>query len=329
MKGCSSWAGIIFMLFLLIGPLLGLSLYLDANGVLAPGTVIDKREYISYGRYQAGSWSRRIDLTVRYQASDRRVPDMTSFHVEPATFDQLALGSPVTVRYPPNKYLRDLLFFPTARLSNESTRTLMQSLVPPWAALTAPFALGAVLLAALWRALRGRGRGPGWILLLYLLGGTTYLTVYHSSPHMTGSTHMTTATVSALRPVRYIYGQSNNRNNVRLAQPYDLVELKFAPVGQAYTVLAVDAVDTGSVPGLLVGSNVPIIYSAADPRTAQLNAGLRTHTTKNALGFFGTALVLMLLSFLSYVMSLSLRGWMRKRMVGLAAARAARQMRGP
>lgn len=63
MKGCGSWLGLTVLAVLLIGPVVGLSLYLDINGVTALGEVIEKRESISVSTGQTGtgpdapSWS--------------------------------------------------------------------------------------------------------------------------------------------------------------------------------------------------------------------------------------------------------------------------------
>ena len=321
MRGRRGWLVLALLVVLLLGPVVGLSLYLDVGGVTAPGAVVEKRESIAVSARQTGGWTRRTELVVRYQAADRRAPDTTSFPVDTAFFDRLVIGAPLAVRYPPNRYLRDLLLFPTARPTGQSTLTWLRAIPPPWAARGAPLALIGVVVLLIWLALRERVRGLGWLLAAYVLGATLYLAV--PTPDLGGGGGATaTAAVRAVHPVSYAYRPRNNstRRAVRLLQPYELVELRFVPAGQAGPVIAVAAVDAASVSGLAAGREVAITYAAGDPRGASIVGGRRTYAWKNALGLAAAGLVLAALGVVGAILSSAVRRRARAQATAFRAA---------
>jgi disulfide bond formation protein DsbB len=309
MRDCSRWLGLVVLALLLVGSVLGLSLYLDRWGIVAPGEVLAKQETITVASRQTGGWSRRTALVVRYQAADRRAPQTTSFTVDPATYDRLTVGAPLAVRYPPNRFLRDLVLVPTARPAEQSTWSWLRAILPPWLVHAAPLALIGLLLFVFWRALRGRVGGLGWVLAAYLLGAAVFLVA--PAPQLGGADRRqtATATVQAIHPVQYVLRPRSGatRNAVRVFQPYELVELQFVPAGRTEPVVAVEAVDTDSVPGLAAGQVVAMTYAANDPRGAQLVGGRRTYAWKNLLGLAGVGLILAVVGLIGAIVSSAVR----------------------
>lgn len=255
---------------------------------------------------------------------------MTSFGVEPTTYDRLAVGAPLAVRYPPNRYLRDLLIFSPARPADQSTLSWLRAIVPSGAVRAiAPILIGLVLFV-LWRALRGRVRGLGWLLAAYALGAALFLVA--PAPDLGGGRDLrATATVRAVHPVKYVLRPRSGATNkaVRVFQPYELVELQFVPAGQTDPVVAVEAVDTDSVASLAAGQAIPVTYAAHDPRGARLVGGRQTYAWKNLLGLAAVGLVLTVLSIVGYILSSSIRRRVRAGAVALhAAGEAGRRRRG-
>lgn len=74
---------------------------------------------------------------------------------------------------------------------------------------------------------------------------------------------------------------SRRSDGVNLLQPYYVVELGFVPAGARDTVVAVDAVDSGSVAGLTHGATFSVRYDPRSPRSAVLAAGRRTYPVRN------------------------------------------------
>ncbi len=68
-------------------------------------------------------------------------------------------------------------------------------------------------------------------------------------------------------------------------QPFVVVELEFVPDGRTDPVVAVDMIDDGSLRAIERGVDVPIHYSAADPRWAQIDNATRTYYWKNLRTF--------------------------------------------
>jgi hypothetical protein len=77
--------------------------------------------------------------------------------------------------------------------------------------------------------------------------------------------------------------------------PYQIVQFQVPVPGRTDSVLAVDAVDSGSAPGLASGAIVPARYDPASPRHARLSQGTRSFMARNRYHFLvpivGTALV--------------------------------------
>jgi hypothetical protein len=84
-------------------------------------------------------------------------------------------------------------------------------------------------------------------------------------------------------------------------------------------VVAVDGVDEGTVPGLVVGGRVPINYSPAAPREARLVGGSRTYRAREWQQLAETA---------GWIIALLAGWWLLARFVKLLWRRRPRSDRG-
>jgi hypothetical protein len=96
-KLASSLRSIIQVIFfaLLLVPVFGLPLYIEANNAVAQG-VVGKREKITMRRL---FWSRRLFLDVRYQPVGASTPQLAAITVAAQRYNRTPLGAPAQVRY--------------------------------------------------------------------------------------------------------------------------------------------------------------------------------------------------------------------------------------
>ncbi|MBC8076253.1 MAG: hypothetical protein H7Y32_09290 [Chloroflexales bacterium] len=139
----------------------------------------------------------------------------------------------------------------------------------------------------------------GWlaaIFVIYMAGAALYVGSGWPPPAPGGPREAAVATVRDTHRVDRVWGGQNSTPEDAV-QPYDIVELEFVPAGAAGPVIAVDLVDTGSTPGLAKGARLPIHYSVADHRWAQLDTAARTYYWKN-LRTFGIIAVVIVVALL-------------------------------
>lgn len=70
-------------------------------------------------------------------------------------------------------------------------------------------------------------------------------------------------------------GPEEHSEPIKLAHPYQLVELEFTPANATEPVVALDTVDLSSIPDLAPKQTVDIDYDAANPRIARIHGGTR------------------------------------------------------
>jgi hypothetical protein len=71
---------------------------------------------------------------------------------------------------------------------------------------------------------------------------------------------------------------------------YQLVQLAFVPPSVGDTVVAMDAIDSGSASALTPGTRVSITYSLRDPRAARMDGAPRTFARTNLVGLWTVGL---------------------------------------
>ncbi len=293
---------------LLLVAVLGPALYVEVGNLVAPGVVVGKREEITVRR---STWTRRLVLEVRYQPGDA-APEQTGITVDAERYDRTPIGTPVQVRYLPLAQVRQLGDIAAARLADQPPLGPLRARLAPARYLLIGLAVWLVLLA-LWSRWR-----RWWLtlpLVVVFLGGAIYAASNWPPPAPPGPQLAASATVQETHVVERLVGRrGRGLGSPDLAQPYAIVELSFVPAGRADPVVAVDLIDVGSVARLEPGSTLPIHYSAADPRWAQIDGAARTYAWKNLRDFGVIALLIVVLG---------LAAWLGRR------GRAARRARQP
>ena len=273
----------LFVALVLAGGMIGASVWLDRHGerVLAPVEV--RHERVTLRHDPQGTWYRWYELGVGV-GNVAGAPWVATIEVPEHRYDSIAIGDVVEVRYLPQLPLY-------ARATDRSTATVIREaagrtgIVP----LLLWLAGGA---AGLWLAARV---GTPIVLvagIAWMVSGLPVL-LRAPAPRIPGELEGT-ARVSAVAEVAKSPQRSRPRRRSRsrssesirrLALPYQVVQLRLAPPGRSDSVLVVDAVDSGSVPGLAVGAELAVRYEPDAPRDARLAQGTRQFVERNRYHF--------------------------------------------
>lgn len=264
--------------------MVGGSLWLDRSGSLVMAEVAGKRERIVVGFEPSGEWDRYYDVATAFDRPDGLQVDAI-VRVPQARYDALRAGDSIEVRYLPQ--------FPAfARTSDRSTTTALREFASAMAAIPVVGWLAAGVVA-LWIAAR---IGAVAVLGVAAVWATAAWPMFFTPPSRERSgAAEATAEVRGITLVdrspervtqtRRWTGKFDSRLNV----PYQVVEL-LVPAGSGDTVLAVDAVDSGSVKGLAPSARLLVRLDPAAPRNAQLVDGTRRFASANRYHFFVPAL---------------------------------------
>ena len=262
------------------GLMVGASLWLDRNGVPVTGHVAAKQERIAVGHEPSGEWRRLYEVVAAFQLPDGGGSHAT-VRVAPDRYDTLRAGDPIELRYLPQ--------FPLlARTTDRSTASVVRELA--WGLAGIPILVwiaGGVL--ALWIAARMGtvpvlAAGAAWLAAGYsLLLSPPSREGPRPAQAMAQVRGVTLVDKSPAR-VHRTRGRSGGFNR-RLEVPYQVVELLVPVRGGRDTVLAVDAVDSGSVAGLAQGVVLPVRLDPAAPRNAQVAGGTRRFVEANRYHF--------------------------------------------
>lgn len=280
----SSRLGFLFAL-VLGGLLVGASVWLDQKGekILAP--VRAKTERVTLGRDPQGTWYRWYELGVGLGGSGGG-SWIASVEVPEARFDAIRIGDSVEVRYLPQLPL-------FARASDRSTATVVRDAAQRVGVM--PLLLWLTLgVAGLWIAARIGTVAVVAGGLAWMAGGFPVLLGAPAPPTPSGDEG--TARVHAVTLVTKSPARSSGRRRKsraewrRLALPYQVVELRVVPAGRRDTVLAIDAVDSGSVRELSIGADLPVRYDPLAPRHARLASGTRTFIGRNRYHYMPVAI---------------------------------------
>ena len=262
------------------GLMVGASLWLDRNGVPVTGHVAAKQERIVVGHEPSGEWRRLYEVVAAFELPGGEGSHAT-VRVAPDRYDTLRAGDPIELRYLPQ--------FPLlARTTDRSTASVVRELAWGLAGIPILVWLAGGLLV-LWIAAR-----MGTIPVLaasaaWLAAGYSLLLTPPSregprpAQAMAQVRGVTLVDKSPARVYRTRYRTGGF--NRRLEVPYQVVELLVPVRGGRDTVLAVDAVDSGSVAGLAHGVGLPVRLDPAAPREAQLAGGTRRFVEANRYHF--------------------------------------------
>jgi hypothetical protein len=270
----------LFYATIIAAVMVGGSLWLDRSGTLITAEIAGKRERIVVGYEPMGEWDRYHEVVAAFERPEGgrweafvRVPG--------ARYDSLRAGDAIEIRYLPQ--------FPAlARTSDRSTVTALAEFGSRLAAIPI-LAWLAIGIPALWIAAR---IGTVLVVGVSAAWAVAAWAMLFTLPSRDGARPVeTVAEVRAITLVdrspehvtqtRTHTGRFNNRLDV----PYQVVQLALAGAVIGDTVLAVDAVDSGSVKGLAHGARLPVRLDPADPREAQLAGGTRTFASANRFHF--------------------------------------------
>lgn len=245
-------------------------------------TVTGKHEEIQISFAPQASWYRFYRVGVSFPTPESAT-GMATVSVAQERYDALRMGDTISVR--------PLPAFPLlARTADRTTMTVVRELGVRAARdeVLAPLLLWLVVgVLGLWIANRVSGvaivvAGLGWIALGFPL-------FHPEPPEVTLPPGETSGRVTAIALVDRAPERRTNRGRYswssesirRLRVPYQVVQLKVRPAGGGDSVLAVDAVDSGSVPGLAHDAVLPIRYETSSPRDGRLAQASRTFMTRN------------------------------------------------
>ncbi len=305
---------LVFMLVILIGAIVGGSLYLDTAGRAINGLVIKKEERVRLR--QQGDWRQEFHASVVYRQDGGRPEttylaegdSSTSLDLGAAQFDTLRDGESVALKVLP--VWRSLTL---VRLANTSTREWI-----PWRWL----AIGVGVVTLIWLAFK-LGRSRIGCLLVFVIGasaavGLPTFVIYHewramedlsAKPLRAEATVREVTRITQIEPLP-CRGRCRRSWDTEfdVPQQYDIVQMAFTPQGGRDEVLAVDAADTGMV-DLAPERTITIAYAADNPRAAQIIGATHSHHWRNMIAF-GEILMGPLLAIGLF---LALLGWLSTR----------------
>jgi hypothetical protein len=279
-----SGRGYLLPFLLLAGSLLAGSVWLDHKGSPVIATITGKHEELSLHDSPRGEWSRDYRVGVEFEIGDGAFGS-SSIRVSRGRFDSLQIGEPIAIRYLPAlpRYARTADRSTPQVLREAVSVFLDDSFLTPlmtWLAVggTALWILAHFATAAVFVA------GVMWIVFALVL-------LFPAPTPIRLGAAETSARVEDVRLVtkspsgRYVrtHGGTGSvdlgfRN---LARPYQVVQFRLAVPGRSDSVLAMDAVDSASIPGLGLGATLPVLYDPRTPRNARLGVGTRTFRERN------------------------------------------------
>jgi hypothetical protein len=269
----------LFYAMVLIAVMVGASIALDRTGTVVGAQVTAKREKIVVGFEPSGDWDRYYEITAAFSRSDG-ARAATVVRVPASRYDALRAGDSLAVRYLPQ--------FPAfARTSDRSTATVLREFVQAIAGMSIVMWL-AVGVVGFWIAARVNAAA---VIAMAAAWAATAWPMFFTPP--SGDQPRPAELTAAVRnitlvdrsPARIPQSRRGPQFNRRLTVPYQVVELNVVVAGPD-TVLAVDAVDSGSVAGLAAGAQLPVRLDPASPRDAQLAGGTRRFVAENRYHFF-------------------------------------------
>lgn len=299
------------VLLLTVAAVGGMWAYFEYMAPVVPGTIADKQQRIIGGRHAAPGRYLSTSFKLRDETEERKYeygsPLVTDIPVEEATYDAVAVGSAVSVKYlpfdPRMARLADQPLVPRAfwmfvaafaltlvALLFKRTRLFVAICVGLTAAVLAatpgpPSARVAFTAAATMAALAlvsavVRRAAPALLVWVWAIA-TVLLVAWPRIADVTSPARTADAEVREVTEFVMPQGSRSPRIMTTL-QGFDRILATFVPDGTKQAVFLLDFVDHGSVANLAPGSRVIVTYRAANPHGARLEQGSRTHYWKNA-----------------------------------------------
>jgi hypothetical protein len=271
----------------------GVPVALRVSGVPGTAQIAEKRESVTVLPY-TGTWYNRYHLVLHYKPPGASLGDPTSRNWTDSLslslaatrdiFDRARVGQTIGITYLP--------FRPSiGKLTERSFLDLIREMLS-----VRDILVGVVLVLGVIVAIAVSGRtptNPAARTVKYVVLAACLVTVLgagwlgYQNPPSVSEYAVNAAAVGRVVQVRRIDRtlfdmSSSDHSSAPLAQPFDVIEVEFTPPMLAQVVHAADAVDSGTVRGLALGSPLSIRYDAAAPRTIRLDGGTRTYRATNA-----------------------------------------------
>lgn len=266
------------------------SLAIDRHGIDVAGTVYSKHEYVST-RYS--TWSRTAEVTVEYWPPDGSSIRYFKTALKPADYDSFTKGQRVTVHYlrlsdiPKVKFaetLGKMQMLPVARLAGRSMLSGLTDFFDEPARLLLLWIGLVVSLLIVWRISRlPRFAWAIAICVLVTLGGLLVHDFPTPTPAPGAPILQATARVQNIETIEWLF-RGTRSEGFAAAQPIQVVALEFVPTGRTEPVVAIDAIDAGSIPGLKQEMKLALDYEGGSPRTAHLRGATRDFAPRNLRG---------------------------------------------
>ncbi len=274
---------------LLISPFVLSSLLIDQRGVDVAGRVVSKDEHILV---HYSSWTRQLDLTVKYDPPDGAGVAFMNTQVDPDAFDKLRPGDLVPLHYlrqkdlpdyPGVRTLREIHMLPAVRLADRHTWSGLGEIINAHVtAITA--VLGVTLVLVLWRILRVPGFTWAVAGCVGLALAISFVTDFpRPMPAPRNNVRSAVGKVKTLERCVWLFRGSRQRG-FRAEQPIQIIGVQFVPEGRIEPVVAVDLIDDRSVPALTENGSVSVEYDAAAPRCAYIRGATRHFPERNLRG---------------------------------------------
>ena len=265
----------------IIGALMvGGSVWLDRSGTPITAQVAGKQERIVVGYEPSGDWDRYYEVTAAFERPEGGRWQV-NVRVPGERYDALRAGDSIEIRYLPQ--------FPVlARTSDRSTLTALAEFGDRLVAIPI-LAWLAIGIPALWIAARMGtipvvGVSAAWAVAAWTM---LFTVPSHEGPRPEEALAEVRAITLVDRSPEHVTQTRTHtgRFDNRLAVPYQVVQLALASAVIGDTVLAVDAVDSGSVKALAHGARLPVRLDPSAPREARLSGGTRTFASANRFHF--------------------------------------------
>lgn len=278
----NGFVSIALFVLLLIGPLLGASVYVDTIGTVVQAHVQSRTERIRYR--EEGDWSHDFSVSVQYTLP-AELPAFATLSTNAANFDEIHEDKSVAVRAVDVNH-----WFSFVRLANQSTLTWIR-----WDWL----GIGLAVVIAGWLLWKLSNRTRWGCLLtvaiVFMLGTLPVffkLRDWQRSQEPSLTPLHASGVVQEVKRVTWLdplpsrhSSDSDWETGFNVPQPYDIVVVRYTPRGHEQPVLGVDVVDAGR-PVVKADMPVEIAYAADDPRTVRFLQASRSHFWKNPLGWF-------------------------------------------
>ena len=289
-----SWLSVFYFLVIL-GALVGGSVWLDRKGEPVVAKVTSKTEEITVTHDPPGGWYRYYRVGAEFDAAGALMPATVT--VDRARYDALRLGDSLEIRYLP--ILPLFVRTPdrsTATVAAEAAHHLLGSRLLWW--------IGGGVVAMVITA--RIGIAPIVVTgLFWMVAGYVLLLRAPRVPEPSGveaAARVRSVTLVTKSPARRTRSRRSrglrSESTTRLAVPYQVVQLQVPAPRQPDSLLAVDAVDSGSVAGLAVGAMLRVRYPKDDARAALLTEGTRTFVVRNRYHYLPAVVVVPLIGML-------------------------------